>query len=67
MTIEQITDMIENVLLNVKKPISFVETTKKIHEKIATMEVIIEQKIVKIIVLLNVQQIFQRNLNVEIE
>jgi hypothetical protein len=65
--IEPTTDTTEYVLSNVKKQIQYVEITKKIHEKIVTMEMITERRIVKIIALLNVQQTFQKNQNAETE
>jgi uncharacterized Fe-S cluster-containing protein len=63
--IEVITDMIENVLLNVKQQLQNVETTLKKNEKIVMTEDRIEQRIVKIIVQRNVQQIFEQKLHVE--
>jgi hypothetical protein len=63
--IEVITDMIENVLLNVKQQLQNAETTLKKNEKIVMTEDRIEQRIVKIIVQRNVQQIFEQKLHVE--
>jgi hypothetical protein len=63
--IEPITDMIENVLLNVKQQLQNAETTLKKNEKIVMTEDRIEQRIVKIIVQRNVQQIFEQKLHVE--
>jgi hypothetical protein len=57
--------MIENVLLNVKQQLQNVEITLKKNEKIVMTEDRIEQRIVKIIVQRNVQQIFEQKLHVE--
>jgi hypothetical protein len=64
--IEVTTDTIENVHLNVKIQLQDAEIVSKNHEKTVMTELQIEQRIVRIIVQKNVQQIFEQKLHVEI-